>query len=607
MNEKSHKSQNIISVLSVAIFILLCTFKTAFALDIKATIDKDEAVLSEHLILTVIVSGESKNASEPSFNNMRDFVISRSGSSTRMSIVNGQMSVSKEYTYILIPQKIGNLVIPSIVVRENGKVYKSSAIKVKITKQPSSNSSSGAVHKREIFLEASTSDKKAYVNQQIIYTIKIFRKVDISNATLEGLDIKGAWVEDLGKDKTYSRVINGRSYYVHEINKALFPQAPGELIIPMVKLRCDVPVKTKKRRKKRGSFFDDSFFGFTQMQTRIIAANEVVVNILPLPEQEKPKDFSGMVGNLNLNVQLSKQNAKVGDSITITAVVQGKGNFNSMGDIEFNIPKEFKLYVDKPVVEVSNNGKYVYGKKVFKRMIVPQKEGIFDLKDIGMSYFDPVLKKYKSLNSGYMAVKVLPADEAEKLNVVAPIIIENSHKKEVEILGKDILSVHTSVDHFYSFLRLNTVVALIGFLFPICIFGFCLIHNQRKLKISSDKGYARKLKAHDFAKTEFKEIKKQFVTNLIDKSGYLTAINRTVRDFIGNRLNIQGSALTPDEAWPLLIKYGASKESAEEVKQLLQKLHDQQFMPGSMINENDLDEIAERAEKLIKILLKELK
>ena len=120
-------------VISFAFFI----FSTAFAADItfNASVDKNTAALDDTVQYTVSVSGNSAgNTTSPNLPKFVNLSVMGTSQSSNISIVNGQMSVSKSFIYTLQPERIGQAHIGSASININGQTYTTEPIDIKITK-----------------------------------------------------------------------------------------------------------------------------------------------------------------------------------------------------------------------------------------------------------------------------------------------------------------------------------------------------------------------------------------------------------------------------------------------------------------------------------------
>ena len=185
-------------VKTVIVGLLLILFlDKAYAVTLTATVDKTEATLQDQIMLTLSVEG-TQSTESPKLPSTQAFDFISRGSSTRMQIINGQVSSSVDYNYLLLPKKTGTFEIGPATITHQGKTISSRAITLKI-----GSANSQPQSEKDLFITTSVSTKTPYVNEQIIYTFRLFRRVKIANASLENPSFEGFRVEPLGEEQQY--------------------------------------------------------------------------------------------------------------------------------------------------------------------------------------------------------------------------------------------------------------------------------------------------------------------------------------------------------------------------------------------------------------------
>ena len=159
----------------------------------------------------------------------KDFeIINQSSRENRsISIVNGQTTnVSyKDHVFTLRPRKVGEIFIPAL--KGGGKATR--PIRIKVTKQTNSQ----IQRMRElVFFETSVDKNSVFVQEQILYSVKLFYSESIRGDFPKPPPLENTIVENVEEEKRYESIINGKRYYVLEKKYALFPQSSGKLLIP---------------------------------------------------------------------------------------------------------------------------------------------------------------------------------------------------------------------------------------------------------------------------------------------------------------------------------------------------------------------------------------
>ncbi len=581
-------------VLSVCAFLTLVYLpgkSFASSVSVVATVDKNEATLEDYIQLRLSVKGIRE---EPVFPEMPEFKVQSRGTSSKVSIVNGQMSSSVEYSYILYPQKTGSFTIGPFLVKYKGKTVKSNQIAVNIRKSRPQEKNS-----RDIFVTAEVDNDKPYLYEEIIYCLKFYRKVKVANAQLtESPSFEGFISEHIGKDKEYQKIINGQTYLVNEITQALFPVKTGVLEISSSTLYCDVVVQS--RRQRRG-FFSDPFFSRAETVPKSFATSPITVMVKPLPAEGRPAGFKNLVGEFELSSELSSSKLEVGESLTLTLSLTGTGNLKNHQTIDISGLQNFKVYDDKPVFEPLVSGGKVGGKLTVKKAMVPLTEGRLRIPPITVSYFNPSSGSYETVKTGPFTLDVLPSADKEKFRVVESVNSAGA-KEEVKIIGHDILPIHTSLDSLATGkLQSISFFTIMGFLLPVFGFLSCLIIKRVRENNEEDSGLIR-------AKSAYKNFNKKLpiIKNTLkkDESLYYETASKAFKDFIGDKLNIAGNALTSGELEVRLVSAGVSAGVSEETVGELKNIIDF-FESGRFgFKKYSFDEKAEVLNSMIKLAKK---
>ncbi len=272
----SHKTYaNLMNRLTTVLIVLIitCSAASAGAASLTLTVDKETATLEDVINLTISVEG---NSGEPTLPTLPSFETIPQGSASRVQIINGQMSAHIEYRYLLYPKQEGVFIIGPAALEYKSSKITSNTIKITVCKaapRPTETS------EKELFVTTEVDNVNPYVNQQIVYTFKFYRRMRVANARLsEAPTFEGFIVVPLGKEKEYQTVINGQQFMVTEIQQALFPTRAGNLTISPSTLQCDVVAKRQRRgRVFNDPFFDDSFFGFAQTEPKVLRTSPIAI------------------------------------------------------------------------------------------------------------------------------------------------------------------------------------------------------------------------------------------------------------------------------------------------------------------------------------------
>ena len=572
----------------IIIFLLFCSVAAvSYAEDmtISADVDKKEITLDEQTTLTITVSGNVSNIPQPYIPGLNGFTAYSSGRSQNISIVNGQISSSVTFTYILVPNNTGDYALGPFNINYKGKTYSADPINIKVlprnsqasapSQQPKDQPSDpGSMDQntqpqqgKELFIEAYVDKLRAYVNEQITLTFAVYQAVNLFNNPLYNPPATtGFWTEDMPPQKKYYKIIDGTRYLVTEIKTALFATGQGEFIIGSARLEATVEdVDRSASRAPFGAFDQDPFGMFKRGKPVALTTEPIKVEILPLPDQNKPVDFKGDVGDFDISLDVDKNTVEENQPVSLKIKIKGKGNIKTISSPVAPEIQDVKFYESGSSENISKDNYIVQGEKIFEKMIIPKKEGTIALGPVEYTYFDPVLKDYVRKKIAPVTISVTKSKEelAEK-NTFAP----EATKEEIQLLKRDIGYIKASHAEFRpknTFLYKNIVFLSINILLFFILIALYLYELYRS-RLRTDIGYARSLRARNAASKRLKGARKTINKNMVKE--FYTEIYKAVIEYIADKLNIPHPSITKDLLGYKLKEAGLSEDNIDKVKTL---------------------------------------
>lgn len=144
-------------------------------------------------------------------------------------MVNGQTTSNSEWVILLRPKTVGRLTIPAIKIGQE----QTQAATIEVDKVgDSSMSSDSHQHDAEgVMLKTEVNTSSPYVNQEVLYTVKLFSNTSLINAAYHPPTVENALLIPLGDGRHYQTQLNGELYAVEEQQYAVFPQKSGKLTL----------------------------------------------------------------------------------------------------------------------------------------------------------------------------------------------------------------------------------------------------------------------------------------------------------------------------------------------------------------------------------------
>ena len=554
-------------------------------IQVLATVDRTQITLEDSIQLSVTIKG-TQNTPPPELPSLPNFRITSGGTSSSTQIVNMERSISITHNYRLTPMNIGQFKIGPARIRANKKVYLTQPINILVKKSTAPIQTGN----RPVFLEATASKKEAYVGEQLIYSFKLFYRVEAKNFDLNmPFGASHFQKEELGKAKSYQSVVNGIQYHVQEVSVALFPIKPGKAEIPPATLEFDIYHRPQNRSNGGpfSQFFNDPFFSQgTRAEHKVLRTKPISIEVLQLPEKGKPEESKNIIGNFNIVSNLGKDDLEVGDTTTLTITVSGNGNLRGVSFPEPDLKKLFKIYPDQPEFNQTVIGNQITGKKVFKFALVPLKPGVVKLPAFTLYYFDPTIKDYRQAQTHPIEVNVRPSSSQETLNLVQSNSLGNIiAKPKIEILAEDILPLHTTLDDFNNINTKINASTVLEFTFPTIFFLICAFFIQQKKRLATDMAFYRSQKAY---KTASQKLESLTHSKNIDSKEFASELSEILRGYIGDKLNMKGKAITAAEVEYKLKKLDYQTNQVNITRNLLEKCDTLQYAPESFENYQEL-------------------
>ena len=148
------------------------SFHPALAADITASVDRNPVSIDESFKLYFTASDTPDG--DPDFAPLeQDFSILNQSQSSSSTWVNGDYSKTIRWTLEVTAKKSGNLVIPAIQFGSDA----SKPVPI-VVNQGATTGDDAVKPDEEIFLEVKATPEQPYVQSQVIYTIRLYRRVD---------------------------------------------------------------------------------------------------------------------------------------------------------------------------------------------------------------------------------------------------------------------------------------------------------------------------------------------------------------------------------------------------------------------------------------------
>lgn len=390
-------------------------------LTVQSEVDRAQIDMNSQITLTVTVKGDDNNIGTPQLPPIPDFVTTGTGSRENLLIQNGLISRSRTYTYSLIPRKAGKLTIGPVTVTSDARTVKTAPITVTVTASalspqtrrnvPSTNSgrTERRTNSKPFFVEAEIDKDTVYLGEQVTYTFSYYRNVALTESnTYSPPQTTGFISVPLPPNRRRTTVIDGESYNVVQVVSAMFPTRTGELTIGPARLRVVPDVFSNLLGRDPFGWFGRSGSRLTSGEPRNLATRSKEVFVKPLPRPPAGLVFSGAVGKCALGASISADSVGVGDPVTITWTLSGKGRMDLVDPPRVDWPNGLETYPPTTDLATSTDRDIVAETKTFSVAVVPRKQGTITIPAPEVTYFDPADTRYKVARARALTLRVGP-------------------------------------------------------------------------------------------------------------------------------------------------------------------------------------------------------
>ncbi len=368
----------------ISIFLLFVSFACFSSEKVSVTIQPNSPIVNEpfELIFKIKLSADE----EPyiSFDPGGASVTGRSnrGVSLRTTIINGKYTTSKEVTYVynLLATRSGSLYIKNIKVDFGAGISeKIKDLRINVLREPK--------RPKDIFVMAIPSKDKVYVGEGFDVNYYLYQRVNVLGSELEKYPTLGDFLKRFHLvNETIETVKYKGELYRRSLKYSarLFAQKAGTAKLDPLKMKVQYSAGSRR-----------SNFGFGiqlgKVRTRSFQSKRVEVEVMPLPVENVPPYFTGLVGEHDFTLKFPRTKYVVNEAIEAKLEVQGVGALEAFEAPKILKHKDLEEFDSKGELQPVNNQ---VQKKMFEYTYLARSAFDIDEHTVKVAYFDPNQKKY---------------------------------------------------------------------------------------------------------------------------------------------------------------------------------------------------------------------
>jgi hypothetical protein len=413
-------------------FLILFTIASATSVwadapSVTAVLTSSETEVDRPVQLQIKVTGDA-NAIPPNDIAVDGLDIRYTGQSQLVEGRNFRFTYSFVYNYTILPLKAGTFTIPAQAVPTSSGTLRTPPLTLNVAPNDDGTTSSpprgggaggNAIdEKKVVFAELIIPKTTVYVGETIPAQIRIGINTRVPHRFVDLPTLSGQGFTSQRTPNPQSKLesVNGRSYEVVTLQTAITPVRSGKLEISAKDAKAIVQVPRRGGSRPRSPFdlfgmndpfndpfFNDPFAGMGEQREIKFSSATTTIEVKPLPPHA-PASFAGAVGNFSLTTDVKPKNAQVGDPLTVTATISGRGNFDRVNAPALEDDRGWHTYPPGSSFKADDEIG-ISGSKSFEMVLTPD-EPKKAVPPLVFSFFDPLKEQYVTLKGDKLPVVV---------------------------------------------------------------------------------------------------------------------------------------------------------------------------------------------------------
>ncbi len=587
------------------------------------TATPQKAGKDEYITLTLTVAN-GNNVQKINPPNITDFkVVSGPNTTTEENTINGVTSQYILLSYILLAKNTGTFNIPPATAIVNGQTFKSNAVSISVSKNPTGNSGQATapasasmmpgfdpfnepqaqvsfsdyiLRKGEniaekvsnnMQLKLQTSKTSCYVGEPLLASYKLYTRLRSESSLSENPSFNGFSVVEMMQPNEgagfSTEKLNGRSYNVYTIRKVqLYPLQSGQVEVETAKL--DNRISFIKYTGNNGNSYNIAPDALIT-ETVTLNCKPVTINVKPLPEAGKPESFSGAVGNFSIDASLQKNTFGTNETGKLYITISGRGNMQLLTQPPITWPKEMEAFDARVTDNTDNKTVPISGSKTFEIPFTVGKTGLYQLPTINFSFFDPTTGTYKTVTAADLSFNVVKGNK-EILKLPAGTTGDN----------KNTISLINEIVSY----RWLIILFITGIIISILIIWLSKEKKQKKKTLQGQQKSADTIKASDFYITQNPLTKTEDCLFKNECVSFYNIINEEMKNFLAKRFDLAAEEVNQKNLAIIMDRAGIANTHILQVQQLIKDIEWQLYTPFE--RNEALNEMYVRAQNVIHIL-----
>lgn len=567
----------------------------AWAASLTATLDRDNLTLGESATLSLKFDDINPQGT-PSLPAMPGLSIGQPTRQIYTTSFNGAGSASVIFAFPLTPQKTGEFIIPALSFTVSGQKLSTQPLKLTVAQARAPSADAIKSGNELAFMKLDLPGKKFYVGEEVTATLQVCRReeIEIANFRLATIPADGFQVGKMAQGESRRAQIGNHIYVVTPVSVALTVERTGNLSLGPFTAGAVLLVPSGPQ----GDFFRQ--FGmrsaFDEQRQVSLVTDSLQADSQPLPTQNRPADFKGLLANFDVAINVGPTNLTVGDPVTVRIQVSGRGPLDDIKLPEPLTVKDFKIFQSSATV-TNLDPLGVQGTKIFELVAAPQNADIHDWPPLNLtckgssSYFNPADGTYHTLSAESVPLAIKAAG-ATPLPQLAAAKTSNEEKPAQDILPikeklGELTPAKTPLVTRPLFLVTQTV--------PILAFLAAFVWRKRTDNLANNPRLRRQRAVAVLIASGMADLKKFAAGNQPDE--FFATLFRLLQEQLGERLDCPASAITEEVVDSHALLRGAPAALRTALHEQFQLCNQARYAP--VRGTSELNSVAVQFEKVI--------
>ncbi len=332
--------------------------------------------------------------------------------SNQITIINGVTKSSGVLSWQITSTEAGEHIIPPQELHVGGVPIKTNEAKLVVKDNP--NSATAAY---DPLLTIEVAKKQIYVGEvvPVIVNLYVHRRTMLRRVGLIEVPKDNFAIQRFPLQAEESVIsMGGIPYRALAFRSTLSALKPGKFKLGPASTEIILEMPSQSGG---GGGFNSMFFNQSEARKMHPTCNEIELTVLPLPEADKPKSFTGIVGDFKMSLTADPKSVSVGDPISSEISITGSGNFDTLSAPILTHAEDWKTYPARRINLDPNTGTPNVDMErhiAFNQVLIPKK-AVKEIPSFEFSFFSPTDKKYVTLRTEPIPITVKAVEGSAEL------------------------------------------------------------------------------------------------------------------------------------------------------------------------------------------------